>query len=131
MAANKGRDLLIKKGSATLAGIRTKTISAAGEPIDITSDDDNGFRTLLACPGNRSLDISFDGITKDAVLRSVVLTGGDDYLLEDITVEYPNGDTISGSFFLTNVDETGAYNDAITFSGSLQSSGQWTYTPAP
>jgi predicted secreted protein len=29
---------------------------------------------------------------------------------------------------LTGLEESGAYNDAMTFSASLQSSGAWTYT---
>jgi len=128
MAANKGRDLLIKRGTATIAGVRSKTLTANGEPIDITSDDDGGFRTLLDMAGTNSLDLSVEGVTKDNDLRQEILVGGS-MMLTDINIEYPNGDTLSGDFFLTSLEETGAYNDAITFSASLQSSGEWTYTP--
>ena len=50
-------------------------------------------------------------------------------MLTDITIEYPDGATLAGDFYLASVEETGAYNEAVTFSASLQSSGQWTYTP--
>ena len=57
MAAAKGRSLLIKKGSTVLAGMRTKGVAINGEPIDITSDDDSGYRTLLSDVGTLSVDL--------------------------------------------------------------------------
>lgn len=126
MAAAKGRELLIKKGSTVLAGVRTKGVSINGEPIDITSDDDDGYRTLLSDAGTYSVDLSVEGITKDDTLRTVILAGGS-LMLTDITIDYPNGKTLSGNFFLNSLEETGTYNEAVTFSGSLQSSGTFTY----
>jgi predicted secreted protein len=134
MAAKIGRELLIKKGATVLAGVRTKSMSYAGEPIDITSDDDAGFRTLLAETGQEALDLSVEGLTKDTTLRALALGSGS-LMLTDITLNFPKtgtqtttGDVISGSFVLTGLEESGAYNDAMTFSASLQSSGAGTYT---
>lgn len=128
MSANIGRKLLIKRGSTVIAGIRAKTISFGGEPVDITTDDDNGFRTLLAEAGQKKIDLSFEGVTKDNLLRQATLGANPgELLLTDVNILYPNGDTLSGNFFLTQLEETGNYNDAIKFSGSLQSSGEWTY----
>lgn len=137
MSAPKvGRELLIKKGAAVIAGVRTKSFSFAGEPIDITTDDDTGFRTLMAESGQEAIDISVEGLTKDTVLRAAALTGSAGLMLTDVTIEFPktgtqaiSGDTISGNFFLASLEESGTYNDAMTFSASLQSSGAWTYTP--
>lgn len=129
MAASAGRELLIKKGVSVIAGVRTKTVTINGEPIDVTSDDDSGFRTLLASAGLRSIDLSVEGVTKDATLRAIV-AGVSSQLLTDISIEYPNGDTIDGDFYLVNIEESGEYQDALTFSASLQSSGPFTYTPA-
>lgn len=128
MAASKGRDLKIKKGATVLAGVRTKGIAIAGEPIDITTDDDLGYRTLLEDAGQMSLDVSIEGVTKDNVLKGLIVSGGT-LLLTDITIVYPDGGIIDGDFFLASLEESGAYNDAITFTGALQSSGAWTYTP--
>lgn len=127
MPAAKGRSLLIKKGSTVLAGMRTKGVAINGEPIDITSDDDSGYRTLLSDVGTLSVDLSIEGITKDDTLKALILAGGTSLMLTDITVEYPDGQSLAGNFFLTSLEETGAYNEAVTFSGSLQSSGAWTY----
>jgi predicted secreted protein len=128
------RDLLIKKGATRLAGINSKTITCASEPIDITTDEDGGFRLLLDKAGTETLDISFSGITKDTVLRGLILTGGSK-MLNDITIEYPpvggqtTGDSITGDFYLSGVNETGGGSDgAIEFDGTLMSSGEWTYT---
>jgi len=127
MAAAKGRSLLIKKGSTVLAGMRTKGVAINGEPIDITSDDDSGYRTLLSDVGTLSVDLSIEGITKDDTLKALILAGGTSLMLTDITVVYPDGHSLVGNFFLNSLEETGAYNDAVNFSGSLQSSGAWTY----
>jgi predicted secreted protein len=129
MAAAKGRELLVKRGSSVIAGIRTKGVAFNGEAIDVTTDDDSGYRTMLADAGTYSVDLSIEGITKDNDLRSVVMAAGS-LMLTDITIEYPNGDELSGNFFLTSLEESGTYNDAVTFSGSLQSSGTFTFTAA-
>src|SRR6056297_610333 len=110
MAASVGRNLQIKQSTTVLAGVRTKGVSINREAIDITNDDDAGYRTLLAEAGQMSLDLSIDGITKDAVLRAAVMSASD-ITLSGITIEYPNGDAISGTFMLVSLEESGTYND--------------------
>ena len=134
MAASASRDLIIKKNAVRWLGITSKGVSIAKEAIDITSDEDNGYRTLLDDVGSKTLDISFSGVTKDTTIRTLINTDGSQ-LYTDITVEFPpvgaqtTGDTISGSFFLNSVSETGGdSNGTISFDGALQSSGEWTYT---
>jgi predicted secreted protein len=134
MAAAASRDLIIKKNAIRWLGITSKGVSIAKEAIDITSDEDNGYRTLLDDVGSKTLDISFSGVTKDTTIRTLINTDGSQ-LYTDITVEFPpvgaqsSGDTISGSFFLNSVSETGGdSNGTISFDGALQSSGEWTYT---
>lgn len=130
MAANIGRLLVLKTGTTAIAGIRTKGIAFNGEPVDITTDDSSGYRELLSTAGNMSIDISFDGITKDNELRTAALANAD-LELASVSIDYPNGDTLTfNKVLLTGLEETGAYQDALTYSGTLQSSGQWTYTPA-
>lgn len=126
MAASIGRELLIKRGSVVIAGVRSKSASINGEAVDITSDDDSGFRTLLSTVGTKSMDLSVEGVTKDATLRAAMLSGSS-LLLTDVNLEYPNGDTVSGDFFLTSLEESAPYNEATTFTASLQSSGEFTY----
>lgn len=128
MAADLGRNLLLKAGSTTIAAVRTKTLSIGNEIVDITTDDDSSYRSSLAEAGQKTLDISVDGIMKDNVLRGEAFTNTTTTSTID-TIEWPNGDSITGTFRIASYEESGTYNDAITFSASLQSSGQWTYTP--
>ena len=130
MAAQKGRSLTVKKGGTTIAGVQTKSISYAGEPIDITGDDDAGYRTLLGNPGLETLDISCEGVTKDTVLRGLSLNSGGTTQATDWSLLFPNGDTITGNFNISSYEENGVHNDAIKFTMSLVSSGAWVYTAA-
>lgn len=129
MAASIGRNLKVKRGSTVIAGVRTKSGSFAGEPVDVTTDDENGFRTTLEEAGTYSFDLSVEGITKDNDIRSAAL-GATNLMLTDVNLEWPNGDTLTGNFFLASLEESGEYNGALTFTASLQSSGEWTYTAA-
>jgi predicted secreted protein len=135
MAGGASRDLLISKNSQRLLGINSKSIAVAKEPIDITTDEDNGYRLLLDVAGTKTLDISFSGVTKDDVMRGIIMTEGGQ-LLTDIEIEFPitgsqvtTGDKISGDFFFNGWTENGGGSDgAIEFDGTLQSSGVWTFT---
>lgn len=134
MAGAASRDLLVKKNSTALLGINSKSIAVAKEPIDVTTDEDNGYRLLLDVAGTKTLDISFSGVTKDTTLRGIVMVDGGQ-LLTDIEIEFPPygaqvaGDTITGDFFFNGFTENGGGSDgAIEFDGTLQSSGEWVYT---
>lgn len=128
MAANSGRKLLIKRDGVVLAGVRTKAVNINREPVDITNDDDDGWRGLLAEPGEKQIDLTVGGVTKDDTLRAVAFT--DPAIFEDMTLEYPDGSSIEGDFYISAYNESGDYNDAITFEATFQSSGIITYTPA-
>lgn len=126
--ADTGRDLLILKNAVAIAGAQENGISVDNSPVDITSIGDGGFRTLADFAGMRSLDISISGVWADKTMRDQAL--GATLLLTDITVEFADGGEISGDFYLANYEETGAHDGAVTFTATLQSSGEWTYTTA-
>ena len=127
------RRLLIKKNGTVIAGVRQKSISIAGEPIDITDDQSSGWRTLDSDVGRRSVDISIEGFVTeaDSTLRDALLAASPSLLLTDITVTFPNGDSLAGDFFLSSLEESGPENEANGFSAELQSSGTMNFTPAP
>lgn len=62
-----GRKVNLTWGGSAVLGIREKGVTINGEPIDVTSDDDNGWRKLLTEAGEHSVDISISGVTKDDV----------------------------------------------------------------
>jgi predicted secreted protein len=128
MAAFVGRTVVLEVAGAAVAGARTKSFTIGNEPVDITSDDDSGFRTMLSVAGTKTLDMSIEGVTKDGAL--IALASGSSGLIEDVEITFPGIGTIAGDFFVASVELGAAYNEASTFSASLQSSGAYTYTPA-
>ncbi|WP_339064719.1 phage tail tube protein [Teredinibacter turnerae] len=126
---SKGIDIVIAKGGTAIAGLQARTISYAGEAIDISSDDDNGFRGLDDAVGVRSLDISGEGTLVDATFQNLAFGTGAKKLT-DISLTLPDGATITGDFLLPTFELTGGTNEDATYSISLQSSGEWTYTAA-
>jgi len=129
--------LLKIKDSAgvVIAGIKTKSGTFPLEPIDVTTDDENGFRTFLKDAAgeiflpNKMIDLSFDGLTKNVTLIKAAATQTG--LVGEYTLEIPDGAKIVGDFALTNLEITGEREGAMTISGSLQSHGEWTWTDAP
>lgn len=128
MTAFVGRKAIFKKGLTTVAAVRTRSMTLGNEVVDITSDDDNGFRTMLAEPGNKTLDLTVEGVFKDATMLTVAMSGTD--IMEAFSILFPSIGTIAGEFLVTSFEAGAAYNEAGTFSCSLQSSGAFTFTPA-
>lgn len=123
-----GRAVTFTWNGATVKGVREKGITYNGEAINVTSDEDAGWRTLLDVSAEDSIDVSLSGVTKDEVLANAYLTG---QRTGDVVLEYPNGRVLAFTAYLANYAETGPYNNAVTFTASLQSTGLPTYTPAP
>ena len=137
MAEAPGRKLLLQRSTdggtnyATVASIRTKSFTIANEPIDITTDDSDAWRTLLSEPGNRTLDMSGSGVAKDDVLLAASLGSTSGVVLQNYQMVLPSGAKITGDFAMTSFGETGEYQDAVTFDLELQSSGEPIFTAAP
>ena len=125
MPASSGRELVLKRGTTVVAGVRTKAMAITRAGIDVTSDDDAGFRTMLGEPGQLELNVSVSGVTKDDVLRADAVNG---VTLQAYTLEFEDGSTVTGNFFLATYTETGTYNEAVTFEAEIQSSGTFTFT---
>ena len=128
MSARVGRELLLQRDAQTIAGVRTKSVSINRNPVDITNDDDDGYRALLADPGEIQIDLSVEGITKDSGLREAATST--DNVFQDMQLTWPDGYSITGDWFLASYEENGAYNEAISFSASFQLTGVPTITPA-
>jgi len=126
MAAFKGRSVSFVWDGAAVLGVREKGVALNGEPIDVTSDEDAGWRTLLTESAQNEMNISLSGVSKDRRLKDAWFSGN---RTKTASLTYPDGTIISASFYLANYNETGAYNDAVTFDCELQSTGTVTYTP--
>lgn len=126
MAASAGRQVEFEWNSAPVEGVREKGIALNGEAIDITSDDSAGWRELLSVSAQDEVEITLSGVTKDQILKTDWFAGT---RTRTVNITYPNGDIISGSFFLASYTDTGPYNDATTFEATLQSTGVVSFTP--
>ena len=125
MAGANGRALQIKWDSVTLVGVRTKGWTATADLVDVTTDDDNGWRTLLATPGLKSVEVTVGGISSDQVLINEFFNGTG----ETLTGELPTTTgTISGTFYLSSFEQTGEHDGAVEFSATFMSSGAVAYT---
>ena len=131
MAKATGRLCVIKKNNVTIAGGKTVGFTVNGSPVDVQDQGDSGFQTLLAgVITGQSIELTIDGYEEDNVLRDLALGAASGRFLTDITFETPDGDEISGSFFLATYSETGAFDDGQTFTASFTSDGAWTFTAA-
>lgn len=132
MPESSGRDLTIALGtgasSTTITGVRTKSVSINNEPVDVTNDDDSGWRDYLDEPGQKSIEITVEGIFVDDAVRAALFSATD--ISETVTVTFSDGGDVTGVALITAYSETGEYNGAVTFTATFQSKGAWTYTAA-
>lgn len=128
MAADVGRNIVFTWNAAEVEGVRQKGISLSGSPVDVSSDDDDGWRALLAVAGQNEVGVSLSGVTKSDALKADWFAGT---RTRAVTITYPDGGVISGQFYLSSYTDTGPYNDAATFDAEILSTGVVTYTPGP
>jgi len=122
--AYKGNEL-----TGTLFIARSKTITLGSESIDVTSDGDNGFRTLLSEPAQRNIDMAIEGVLRQDDFVGALLDPTPATFLDGYTLVFPQIGSVTGDFCLPNVELGAPYNEAVTFSATLESSGEWTFTP--
>lgn len=124
MAAKAGRQILLQLLAGTeyttLAALTSKGITFNKEAIDITSDDDSGWRTLLEdLDGTRSIDIDCEGVLK-ANTVGLLAEGMADLGLQ---FDVPGIRKYTGTFRITAYSIKAETADKATFTASFQSSG--------
>jgi predicted secreted protein len=123
----KGRSITLTWQGKTIAKMRTKGVSVANEPIDITGDTDDGWRDTLDEAAEKQVNISVAGVVINDDLRQASFK-------RDVSgaavMTFPDGGSISGNFFLASYSENGEYNNAIAFEAELQSQGEVIYDSA-
>lgn len=121
-----GRSIILTWGGDEIPGVREKGIKLDGAPIDVSSDEDNGWMTILSEPGEKKVEISLSGVTKSPHLKADWFAGQHE---KAVSIEYPDGRVLSGQFFLSSFSEKGPYKDATTFEATLVSNGEINFTP--
>lgn len=125
--AHLGREFTFDWNSTTLAGVQSRGLTTNNEYIDVTTDDSNGWRTLLATPGLRSVEVTIGGLTEDEVLLSAMFNANANG--KSLTGSLPTGSgTVTGTFFVTAYEQSGEHSSELKFSATFSSSGEVTYT---
>ena len=127
MAGTNGRNLTIDWASTTLVGVRSKGYTITNDYVDVTTDDDDGWRTLLADPGLRAVETTVAGISSDQVLIADMMAGT--VVGKTLTSNLPTTTgTLSGTFLCSSFEQSGEHDGAVEFSATFMSSGVVTYT---
>lgn len=137
MAAEKGRSFLVKRGDGatsesftTIAGMRETSLSINGETVDITNKDSGGWQTLLAGAGTTSVSVSGSGVFTDTATEVSMQTSAMNKTIDNYEIVFESGDKFSGAFAVSSCEYSGAHNNERSYSLSLESSGQITFTAA-
>ena len=131
MAVEKGSAFLLKVGDGasspsftTIAGLKTTTLSIAGETVVITNKGSGGWRELLSGAGTRSVSVAgqgvFTGSAAEARIKGNALSG----VLDDYEISFEAGDRMRGRFLIAKLDYAGDYNGERNYTVALESSGQ-------
>jgi len=126
MAGALGRECTFTWGGTTILGVREKGVTVNGEPVDITTGEDSGWRTLYATPGEKSVELKISGLIKSKAWKTDFFAVN---LQKAVVLTYLDGGVIAGTFHLVSVDDGHPYKDAASFDVTLQSTGIITYTP--
>lgn len=137
MAAQTGRTALVKldnTGSGsyqTVGGVRTRTLTINSEAVDVTtSDSTNQWRELLATAGVKSMDISVSGVFVDDTYINQVIAYVNACTIRNWQYIHSAIGTFQGAFQVTSFELGAEHNGAVTFSFTLESAGEITYTPS-
>ncbi len=131
MSAFVGRQLTITRtgsgpGPATITGKLNKSLSLNNGEIDITGDDDDGFRTLLESAAVRSIDISFDGVLKDDQILALLADGP---VQGTYSIDLGTIGVFAGTFQFADIELSAEHSGPTAYSAVMKSSGAFTYTP--
>lgn len=130
--AHNGRDLTVAVTGTTITGVRTRSLEAVVDLVDVTSDDSNGNHTVLAIPGKVTKRINVAGVTEDETLIAFLYGAPSGFTLKNATVTLPSSlavpGTIAGNFAFENFALEGETDGEWAFSGAGVFSGSVTYT---
>ena len=138
MAAQKGKDLLLKLDDGTgtgtfitVAGLRTRRLSLNADTVDATSADSLGrWRELLAGAGVLRASIAGAGIFKDASSDILIRQNFFNGIIGNWQIVVPAFGTIAGLFQITALDYRGEHAAEVTFDIALESAGTLTFVAA-
>lgn len=134
MAGKKGHDWLLQIEDSgtpgaftTMGGLRSNSLTINNEAIDATNKGSNQWREVLDGAGIRSMSMSGSGIfTNSATLSQARADAINGTLRKFKMIDSDSGDTFTGLFKITSMERGGEHNGEMTWSMSLESSGEVT-----
>ncbi|SHI91029.1 phage major tail protein, TP901-1 family [Wenxinia saemankumensis] len=142
MAKQKGRQLLIKKAVAatptnfaTVCGMTSKTISFNNNQIDVTTPDcetPGGPLWRELSEGIKSISVSGNGLFEGTASEKEMLAlATADTPQAPFQIIVPGLGTFEGPFLLSAMEYGGEMEGSVTYTLTLESAGEITFTPAP
>ncbi len=135
MAAQKGRDLLLKVDSTgtgtyvTVAGMRSNSLAFNAETVDATSQESAGaWRELLAGAGLKTAALRGQGIFKDASSDATIRSYFFNASILNWQVVIPDFGIVQGLFQITALEFAARHDGEVTFEMALESAGLLTFT---
>ncbi|WP_424967337.1 phage tail tube protein [Dinoroseobacter sp. S375] len=131
MAELDGALFVLQKNSATIGTLREVTMTVNGEPIRVDGQTDSGvIRHLANKLIGRSITFGVSGLVDGSTLRAIAAGASGGAFMDDISVTFPDGDTLTGDMVMTGYTETGPYEDAQNFAATFTTDGPWTFNAA-
>jgi predicted secreted protein len=132
-----GRGVKLRVNGSVIICFKSMTLTHNGELIDITDSCSNGYRELAFDPAIKSIDLAVEAIMKQKLFREAVFSGTAGAMaFQDAEIVFPHsngsgadGDIVSGTFVISAYSESIPHDNVVTYSATLQSSGEYTYTP--
>jgi len=136
MAAQKGISCLIKRGDAAspevftnLGGLRATSIRINKETVDVTTKSHTDrYRRLLAGAGVKSISLSGSGLFENDTAVSELVNDILGSTFDNYQIVVPGLGTFEAAFDLSGLEFGGDHNDAVSFSGTLESAGAVTFS---
>ena len=134
MSKVAGRKVRIYEGTTVatgtlVAGARSDSININNEAIDITDKGDDGWRTFLNDASVRTVEMSVEGLLDGTSLLGKAL-GATTALLGDYVIDIDGIGVVAGKFHFSSMEIGAPHDDAATFSATIASSGEITFTAA-
>jgi len=133
MVAQQGRDCILKRGDAAspevftaIAGATSTGISFSNGEVDITTNDEDGIKTLLAGKYGLAGSVSLSGIFKDEATilaeRTAMLAG----TINNYQLVIPGstaGETYEFAGMISSFEYTGEMDNALSYTITINTSG--------
>ncbi len=128
--AHSARELTFDWSSTTLVGVKSRSMGITNDFVDVTNDDDAGWRTLLATPGLRALEVTLGIIVSDEILLTEIMAASvaSDTLKADLPSSLASPGNLSGSWLLSNLEYSGDSDGVVELNATFLSTGAIVYT---